>query len=123
MEVEPSYDASGEAARVALAREEFGIMPAYLIADIDVRDSEAYAEYRRLAPATIEKYGGRYLVRAGATEVLEGDHRPARLVVLEFPNMATLKRWYDSEEYRALKTLRQRVTSSMIFAAEGVTGA
>ena len=71
-------------------------MPAYVIADIEITDAAGYEEYRRRVPATVAQYGGRYLVRGGAAETLEGDWQPRRLVVLEFPSIAQARRWYDS---------------------------
>ena len=70
-------------------------MPAYAIADVTVTDATAMEEYRKQVPATIAKYGGRYLVRGGAHEALEGEWKPNRLVILEFPSMAQARRWYD----------------------------
>src|SRR3546814_12707403 len=78
----------------------------YSVANVSVKDEDGYEEYRRQVPATIEKYGGRFIVRGGESEVLEGDWQPGRLVVLEFPNMATLKRWYESEDYQRIIALR-----------------
>ena len=69
-------------------------MAAYVIANVEVTDPAAYEEYRAKVPGTIAAYGGRYLARAGATEVLEGDWTPHRLVILEFPSLAQLKAWY-----------------------------
>jgi uncharacterized protein (DUF1330 family) len=68
-------------------------MAAYVIADIEVLDSAGYEEYRRQVPATIAAYGGRYLARGGATEVLEGAWSPKRCAILEFPDMAQFKAW------------------------------
>jgi uncharacterized protein (DUF1330 family) len=95
-------------------------MAAYVIASVDVTDPAGFEEYRALVPATIERYGGRYLVRGGAHEVLEGAWRPHRLVVLEFPSMAAARRWYDSEEYRHPKTLRLRSARTDALLVDGV---
>lgn len=95
-------------------------MPAYLLADIDVHDTDAYEEYRRQVPALIEAHGGRYLVRGGETVVLEGDWQPRRTVVLEFPSMAQLRAFYDSPAYAPLKALRARVSHSRVVVVEGV---
>lgn len=95
-------------------------MPAYLLADVDVRDSAAYEEYRQKVPGLIEAHGGRYLVRGGSAEVLEGDWSPRRTIVLEFPSMAHLRAFYDSPEYAPLKALRVRVSHSRVVAVEGV---
>ena len=94
-------------------------MAAYLIADVDVLDQEAYAAYGAQAPSTLEAYGGRFLVRGGASETLEGDWQPHRTVVLEFQDMDTLKRWYDSEAYAAIKGIRLRAASASVMAVEG----
>lgn len=96
-------------------------MPAYLYANVDVTDAEGYEQYRQLVSATIEAYGGRYLVRGGATEVLEGDWMPKRMVILEFADMAQLKAWYQSPEYRPLLKLRQKTAESTLVAVQGVS--
>ncbi len=95
-------------------------MAAYLFANIDVTDVDGYDEYRKRVPATIAAHGGRYLTRAGATEVLEGDWVPRRLVILEFPNMAILKAWYDCPEYRPLRDIRERTAVSSVVAIDGI---
>jgi uncharacterized protein (DUF1330 family) len=95
-------------------------MAAYVIADIEVTDSTGFAEYQQKVPATIAAYGGRYLVRGGACEVLEGSWSPKRCVVLEFPSMAQLKTWYGSPEYRPLIAIRERTTKSNLVVVEGV---
>jgi uncharacterized protein (DUF1330 family) len=77
-------------------------MAAYLIVDIDVKNAAGYEEYRRQVPTTVAKYGGRFIVRGGTSETLEGDWSPKRVVVVEFPTMEALKRWYNSAEYRPL---------------------
>ena len=94
-------------------------MAAYLIADIEVTNSAGYDEYRRQVPATVEKYGGRFVVRGGASEILEGDWGPKRVVVLEFPTMDALKRWYNSAEYKPLIALRQKNASGNVIAVQG----
>ena len=81
-------------------------MAAYAIVELDVTDPEKFEEYRKQVPATIQAYGGRYVIRGGATETLEGDWTPARIVVLEFPDIAALKAWYGSDIYAGPKTMR-----------------
>ncbi len=96
-------------------------MPAYLVADITITDPEAYQEYSRQVGATVEQYGGRYIV-AGATsqpEVVEGDWRPTRITILEFPTMERLKTWYDSAEYAAIRGIRQRASNSHLILVQG----
>jgi uncharacterized protein (DUF1330 family) len=96
-------------------------MAAYLIADLEVSDTQAYQEYRQKVPAVIAAYGGHYLVRGGAVERLEGDVAPHRVVVLEFADMTKLKAFYGSPEYQRLIPIRQRASRSKLFAVEGVT--
>lgn len=95
-------------------------MAAYLIANVEVTDPAGYEEYRKQVPATIAAYGGRYLARGGAMEVLEGDWVPNRVVILEFPSMVQLKTWYDSAEYRPLCQIRGRTTKSSVVVVEGL---
>jgi len=95
-------------------------MPAYVIADLEVTDPTGFEEYRRRVLPTIEQFGGRYLVRGGAHEVVEGGWRPKRVVVVEFPSMAQLRRWYDSEEYRGPKAIRLRTARTDVVVVEGV---
>jgi uncharacterized protein (DUF1330 family) len=95
-------------------------MAAYLFANVEITDPVMYEEYRRQVPATIEAYGGRYLVRGGAVEVLEGGGVPSRVVILEFPDMARLQAWYRGPEYTPLLALRTRSTISTVAAIEGV---
>ena len=94
-------------------------MPAYVIAQVEVTDAEKFAQYGAQVPATIEQYGGRYLVRGGATEAIEGDWAPPRVVVLEFPSMEQLKKWYYSEAYKPLITLRQQAAKTHLSFVEG----
>jgi uncharacterized protein (DUF1330 family) len=93
---------------------------AYLFANIEVTDADGYDEYRKGVPATIAAHGGRYLTRGGATEVLEGDWVPRRMVILEFPSMAALKAWYDCPEYRPLRAIRERTAVSSLVAIDGI---
>ena len=95
-------------------------MPAYLILDIHVEDPEEYAAYRERAPATLEAYGARYLVRGGAHEVLEGDWDPERVVVVEFPSVERAREWYRSPEYQELAAMRQRAAPGQVILVEGV---
>jgi uncharacterized protein (DUF1330 family) len=95
-------------------------MAAYVIADVEVTDPVAYEEYRVKVPETIAAYGGRYLARGGAKEVLEGDWTAHRLVILEFPSVARLREWYRSPEYRPLLDIRKRTARSRVICIEGV---
>jgi uncharacterized protein (DUF1330 family) len=95
-------------------------MAAYVIANIEVTDAAAYERYRKDVPATIERYGGRFLVRGGAVEALEGQFAPKRIVVLEFPSVERAKAWWNSAEYRPLLALRQSASRGDLFVVEGV---
>jgi len=95
-------------------------MAAYFIVDVDVKDAKAYEPYKQAAAASIAQYGGRYLVRGGKHETLEGKWRPTRLVVLEFPSLAAAKRWYSSEEYRKVLPIRLQHAVSDMVLVEGL---
>lgn len=98
-----------------------GVMTkAYVVADIDVRDSEAYEDYKRLSSAAVDTYGGRWLVRGGDVTVLEGEREPHRTVVLEFDDVDAARRWYDSPEYAEAKAIRHRAATSSMLLVAGV---
>ena len=94
-------------------------MAGYVIADIDVTDPVAYQEYVKLTPAIIAKYGGRFLVRGGEAEVVEGTWTPNRLVVLEFESIERAREWYHSEEYGTAMKIRHRTAVTNAFLVEG----
>lgn len=94
-------------------------MSAYIIVEIEITDPVGYEEYKKLAGDTVEKYGGKYIVRGGKTEVLEGDWKPKRIVVLEFPTMARAKEWLNSEEYREPRKMRHRTAKTHMLVIEG----
>jgi uncharacterized protein (DUF1330 family) len=95
-------------------------MTAYVIADVEVLDSVGFEEYRQRVPATITAFGGRYLARGGATEVLEGSWSPKRCVILEFPDMDRFRAWWSSPEYLPLRALRERTTKSHLVVTQGL---
>lgn len=95
-------------------------MPAYIIVDIHITDPIVYEDYRRAAAPTLAAYGGRYLVRGGATEVLEGTQAPGRLVILEFPSAAQARAWWSSPEYTPIRAIRHRAADSSMILVEGV---
>jgi len=94
-------------------------MPGYVIVEIDVLDPAGYEEYKNQAGATVVAYGGKYIVRGVATETLEGDWKPKRLVVLEFESVQRAKDWWNSQEYRELKKMRQRTAHAKMIVVEG----
>ncbi len=95
-------------------------MAAYMIVDLDVSDAVAYEEYKTKVPALIQKHGGKYLVRGGKLTILEGDWKPTRLVLFEFPNTAAVQVLFDDPEYQPLKALRQRVAKTDVVVVEGL---
>ena len=95
-------------------------MPGYLIAHIEVTDPKGFEEYRAKVPAVIEKFGGRYLIRGGAAEVLEGDWTVPRLVVIAFDSAAQARRFYGSPEYQAILPLRLNASTGTVAIVEGV---
>jgi uncharacterized protein (DUF1330 family) len=95
-------------------------MTAYVILHITITDPKQFEEYRQLAPATIEAYGGRYLARGGTAESLEGDWKPNRIVILEFDSMDKAKAWMDSPEYREARAMRHRAATSRTIVVEGI---
>jgi len=94
-------------------------MPAYLIADVDIADQDTYQTYTTQVPPILHQYGGRFLVRGGKTEVVEGEWRPSRLVVLQFDDAAAARRFYNSKEYQAIIEFRHRAASTRMILAEG----
>ena len=96
-------------------------MAAYVIVDVEVTNQEAYEEYRRQVPATLEKYGGRFAVRGGRYETLEGSWQPQRIVVLQFPDFDRAKEWHGSPEYQAIIPLRTKnARTNFLTVVEGV---
>jgi uncharacterized protein (DUF1330 family) len=95
-------------------------MSAYVVVQIAIHDPAAYERYKELAPASIAAYGGRYVVRGGASEVLEGSWQPGRLVVLEFPTAAQARAWWGSPEYAPAKAVRQRCARTEMLLIEGI---
>jgi len=93
---------------------------AYVIADIDVHDAEAYREYVALVPGTVEPFGGRFVIRGGEHETLEGEWRPQRLVMIEFPSADHARRWYESPAYIAAMAIRHRTSTGSLVMVEGV---
>jgi uncharacterized protein (DUF1330 family) len=94
-------------------------MAAYLIADIQVTDPASYDGYRPLAAASVARFGGRFVVRGGNIDLLEGGPEPERIVVIEFPDADTARRWYQSDEYQKALKIRQSASHGRVFLVEG----
>jgi uncharacterized protein (DUF1330 family) len=95
-------------------------MAAYVIADVDITDPVAYEDYKRQTPGTIAAYGGEFIVRGGAVEVLEGEWRPNRTVIIKFESIEKAREWYNSPEYQEPKALRQSASKGSLVLVEGV---
>jgi len=96
-------------------------MPAYVVVEVQVHNAQTYERYKLLGPPAIAAYGGRYLARGGATQVLEGTWNPPRLVILEFPTAERARAWWNSPEYAEAKALRQSCTTTKMVLVEGVS--
>jgi len=97
-------------------------MPAYIIVDVTIHNAENYEDYKKLTPASIAAYDGKFIVRGGATETLESDWQPGRLVVLEFPSVERARQWWSSEEYAPAKTIRQANAYTKMILVDGYEG-
>jgi uncharacterized protein (DUF1330 family) len=95
-------------------------MRGYIVLDVVVRDAGMYERYKQLAGATVTAYGGRYLVRGGAAEPLEGSWKPSRLVILEFPSVERARAWWTSAEYAPAKAIRQGCAETEMLLVEGL---
>ncbi|HEX9513122.1 MAG TPA: DUF1330 domain-containing protein [Puia sp.] len=95
-------------------------MPAYVIVDVSIQDHKEYEEYKKLTPATIAAFNGKFVARGGLTLTLEGDWKPERLVVLEFPTVDRANEWWNSETYSEAKAIRQRAATTKMIIVEGV---
>lgn len=98
-------------------------MPAYLIADETITDPDTFEDYKRQVLPTIEQYGGRFLSRGATVKVLEDTRgwSPGRMVIVEFPDMATLKQWYDSDGYAAVREIRWRSAKTTLVVMDAGT--
>jgi uncharacterized protein (DUF1330 family) len=95
-------------------------MSAYVIAEIDITDPVAYEDYRKQVPAVIARHGGKYVVRGGKVESLEGGWSPKRIAVVEFPSMEQALKFYRSPEYAPLIKIRQKASRGKLVIVEGV---
>lgn len=95
-------------------------MAGYAIIHDEVQDQALFAEFRRRVGATVEAHGGRYLVRGGAIEVMDGDWSPDRIVVIEFDSAEQARAWLTSPEYTEIKQIRMKAASASVIIVEGV---
>ena len=95
-------------------------MPAYVIASVtEVWDEDKLVEYRKRNTDAVAKHGGRFVVRGGRQEILEGDYAPLRVVVIEFPDLDAARGWYESDDYALLRELRRSASKTDIYVVEG----
>ena len=95
-------------------------MPAYVLANVTITEPVRYEEYRRLVTPTLAAYGGRFIVRGGNIDILEGAWRPGRLVIIEFPSAERARAWWNSPEYTEAKLIRQATSEGTLLIVEGV---
>ena len=95
-------------------------MAAYVIGDIEVTDPTAFQEYRNRVGATVEQYGGKFVVRGGRVNPKEGEWKPRLLVMLEFPSLEQAERWYGSSEYKPLIAMREKAATTQLIIADGI---
>jgi uncharacterized protein (DUF1330 family) len=94
-------------------------MAAYVIVEVSIHDPIKYEEYKKLTPAAIAAFNGKFLVRGGETTTLEGDWQPERIVVLEFPTVDRANEWWNSELYTKAKDIRQEAAKTKMIIVEG----
>lgn len=94
-------------------------MATFVVVEISIHDPATYERYKQLAPPTIARYGGRYAVRGGTTQALEGDWNPERFVILEFPTADAARKWWSSPEYSEARAIRQRCATARMLLVDG----
>lgn len=105
---------------LSIARQPATSKRAYLVVQADVTNAERYAEYAKVAPDIVSRYGGRYLARGGRTVTLEGPPARSRVVVLEFPSVEAAERFYRSPEYTAARQLREGAATAQFVVVEAL---
>jgi uncharacterized protein (DUF1330 family) len=95
-------------------------MTAYSLSEVEVRNPAAFEQYRTLAAASIAQYGGRYLVRGGSSQLVEGGPAPKTMIVVEFPSMESLREWYASAEYAQALSVRDVALDRRLIFLDGV---
>src|ERR1700690_2102136 len=95
-------------------------MSAYLIAEHQITDATQFDEYRRKVVPMIERFGGRYLTRPGTHEILEGDWKPNRVVIIEFPDTESIRAWYSAPEYQPMIAMRQSAATDVMILLDGL---
>ena len=104
---------------ISVARQAAKPPRAYVVVQVDVTNASQYAEYAKLTPDIIAKYGGRFLARAGRTATLEGPPAKGRVAVIEFPSFDAAQQFYASAEYTAARKVREGAASAQFVLVEG----
>ena len=94
-------------------------MKAYIVVDVNVTDPLRYDDYKKLTPGSLVPFGGKFIVRGGETKTLEGDWKPGRFVILEFPSQEKANAWWSSSEYSPAKAIRQAASKTQMIVVEG----
>jgi len=94
-------------------------MSSYMIVEIDVKDPVGYEDYKKQTPASLKPYGGKFIVRGGNPQLIEGETEPNRIVILQFENSEKAKAWWNSPEYEGPKKLRQTTAKTRMILVEG----
>jgi uncharacterized protein (DUF1330 family) len=95
-------------------------MAAYVIVEVNVENTLEYEEYKKLTPTTLAAFDGKFIVRGGQTETLEGEWQPDRIVILEFPTVDRAKEWWNSDDYTKAQAIRQRTAKTKMIVVQGV---
>jgi len=95
-------------------------MASYILVDVKITDPSRYEEYKKLTPGTLSPYQGKFIVRGGPAETLEGDWNPGRIIVLEFPTTERAKAWWSSDGYAPAKAIRQAASIARMIVVEGI---
>jgi uncharacterized protein (DUF1330 family) len=94
-------------------------MSAYIMVDVTINNPVEYEAYKLLTPASIQAYGGKFIVRGASSETLEGNWQHGRIVILEFPSVERAKEWWNSDEYAVAKAIRQKSATTNMILLEG----
>lgn len=96
-------------------------MTAFIIVEVKITDPVKYESYKKLTPATVAAFGGKFLARGGEVVTLEGDQEPGRLVIVEFPSVELAKEWWNSPEYTEARLIRQKAAKTRMIIVEGIS--
>jgi uncharacterized protein (DUF1330 family) len=90
-------------------------MSAFVLVEVNIQDALVYEEYKKLTPGSVEAYGGKFVIRGNPVQVLEGEWKYDRLVMIEFPTSEIALEWYNSKEYQTAKKIRENAASANFF--------